>query len=66
MAKDHTKSLLPYRAILVAVEKEYRDTPPPDRGVLIARIIETIKAAAARERAEIADDETVYNVCAFH
>lgn len=65
MAKDHTKSLLPYRAILAGAEKEYRDTPLADRGDLVAKIMEAIKQAAARERAEIADDETVNSVRAL-
>jgi hypothetical protein len=65
MAKDHTKSLLPYRAILTGVEQEYRDTALADRGDLVAKIMEAIKQAAARERAEIADDETVTSVCAL-
>ena len=65
MAKDHTKSLLPYQTILKASEEEYRNTPLDDRDRVIGNIMEEIKQAAERARAEIADDNTVCKVCAF-
>jgi hypothetical protein len=65
MARDHTKSLLPYRTILTDAEKEYRDTPLSDRDGVIERLLEQIKQAAEGEGAEIADDETVCKVCAL-
>lgn len=65
MPKDHTKSLLPYRAILTDAEKEYRDTPSTERDGIIGRVMEQIKQAAEGEGAEIADDETVCKVCAL-
>lgn len=49
----------------MAAEKQYRNTSTADRGDFIATIIEEIKQAAERERAEIADDETLYSVRAL-
>ena len=63
MAKDHTKSLLPYQTILEASEEAYRTTSLSDRDGVITEILEKIKQAAERGRAELADNNTVYRVC---
>ena len=65
MAKDHTKSLIPYRKILTDVEKEYRDTSPNDCADVVERLVEEIKQAAEREGAEVADDEVLSRVRAL-
>jgi len=61
-SKDHTRSVHPYLAILVAHEEEYRTTPSSKRHLVTAKIAEKITEAATAAGAKVAGDENLKKV----
>jgi hypothetical protein len=70
-SKDHTRSLLPYQAILQACEEEYRTTSSAKRNVVLISIAEQITEAATAAGATVAGGDNLQKVsrmatCCWH
>jgi len=59
---NHTKSLIPYKAILESHEDTYRETSSEERSDFIDKISNDIKEAATKKGAKIASGEALHKV----
>jgi len=59
---NHTKSLVPYKAILESYEDAYRDSSTEDRSNVIGEISNDIKSVAKKKGANIASGEALHKV----
>ena len=59
---DYLKSLKPFREILVSSEANYRNAAANERGVITGEIMAEIHEAAGKNRAKLADDDTLQKV----
>lgn len=62
LSKDHTKSLLPYQAVLEACEEEYRASSLPQRDVVVSSIAEKIREAATTAGARVTGGDNLQKV----
>lgn len=60
---DHTKSLMPYKAILESHEQEYRDAEGEERSKVINVISQEIMDEAQENGATIGDEDSLLKVC---
>ena len=59
---DYLKSLKPFREILVSSEANYRNAAADERGVITGEIMAEIHEAAGKNRAKLANDDTLQKV----
>ena len=60
---DHTKSILPYKLILEAFERDYQASDGDERFKVIDEISEDIMSEAKEMRVEVASGEELQKVC---
>ena len=63
---NHTKSIVTYKKLLMALESEYRASLPGDEwAAVISQIAKQIKAEAEKSGAKLPEEETLQKVWAL-
>lgn len=62
---DYTKSLKPFKGILMSNEAEYRKTTPNSRDVMVSEIAAAIREAAIKKGGRIAEDDILHKVSTY-